>query len=71
MNDLGISNKDAIKISTLNGADLMGLSDRGKISEGYFADILVVNGNPLEDIRAISNSCNHHTVIKNGIIVKN
>ncbi len=71
MNDLGISSKDAIKISTLNGADLMGLSDRGKIREGYFADMLVVNGNPLEDIRAISNSCNHHTVIKNGIIVKN
>ncbi len=71
MNDLGISNKDALKFSTLNGADLMGLSDRGKIREGYFADMLVVNGNPLEDISAVSNRDNHRIVIKNGTIVKN
>ena len=71
MIDLGVSHKDALKISTLNAAELMGLSDRGKIREGDFADMLIVNGNPLEDIEMVSNSDNHRLVIKNGSIVNN
>ena len=71
MVDLGIANNDALKISTLNAAELMGFSNRGKIMEGYFADMLIVSGNPVKDIAAVSNKNNHLIVIKNGSIIKN
>jgi imidazolonepropionase-like amidohydrolase len=69
MVDLGISNSDALKISTANAADLMGMENRGKIRKGDFADLLIVSGNPLEDISAVSNKENHRCVIKNGSLV--
>ena len=70
MVDLGISNKDALKISTSNAAKLMDLTNRGQIREGDFADMLIVSGNPLEDISAITNLNNHKIIVKNGSIVK-
>tara|TARA_B100000700_G_scaffold286328_1_gene341109 strand:- start:1634 stop:2818 length:1185 start_codon:yes stop_codon:yes gene_type:complete len=70
MVDLGISNYDALKISTLNSAELLNLSNRGIIKEGDFADLLVVSGNPIKDISSVSNKINHRIVIKNGSIVK-
>ena len=70
MVDLGISNKDALKISTSNAAKLMGLENRGQINEGNFADMLIISGNPLEDITAVTNLDNHRIIVKNGSIVK-
>ena len=66
MADLGFSNKDILTISTKNGADLMGLDDRGQIQEGFFADLLFVSGNPVEEISAVADQNNHLSVIKNG-----
>ncbi|MBT5834396.1 MAG: amidohydrolase family protein, partial [Deltaproteobacteria bacterium] len=48
---------------------LMGLTDRGQISEGYIADLLIVSGNPVEDISVVANQKNHRRVIKNGALV--
>ena len=70
MTDLGISNSDALRFSTANAADLMGLEDRGQIQEGFFADLLIVSGNPVEDISAIVNQGNHLCVVKNGVQVQ-
>ena len=70
MVDLGISNSDALKISTANAADLMGMEDRGQIREGDFADLLIVSGNPLEDISAVADRGNHRSVVKNGSLVQ-
>ena len=69
MVDLGISNSDALSFSTADAADLMGLADRGQISEGYIADLLIVSGNPVEDISVVANQKNHRSVIKNGVTV--
>ena len=69
MVDLGISNSDALSFSTADAADLMGLADRGQISEGYIADLLIVSGNPVEDISVVANQKNHRSVIKNGATV--
>ena len=69
MTDLGISNSDALRFSTANAADLMGLEDRGQIQEGFFADLLIVSGNPVEDISAIANQDNHLSLVKNGVQV--
>jgi len=47
----GLSPLQAIQASTLNNAALFGLeNDIGQIKDGFFADIIAVKGNPLENI---------------------
>ena len=70
MVDLGVSNLDALKISTSNAADLMDLEDRGIIREGFYADFLIVNGDPVNDISKVADRTNHKIVVKNGVQVK-
>lgn len=48
----GIPPIDVIRIGTINGARALGVSDRlGTVEAGKLADLVVVRGNPLEDIR--------------------
>lgn len=67
MVDIGISPADAITISTRNGIDLMGLERRGTVAAGNFADLLVVDGDPLADIDMVAHTANHRMVVKNGV----
>ena len=71
MVDLGVSNLDVLKISTVNAADLMDLEDRGIIQEGFYADFLIVNGDPVKDISKVADRTNHQIVVKNGVQIKN
>jgi imidazolonepropionase-like amidohydrolase len=48
----GIPNAAVLRIATINSARAMGLGDRlGSIEVGKFADLVVVRGDPLADIR--------------------
>jgi len=48
----GIPTADALRIGTINGARALGMGDKlGTIEPGKWADLFVVDGNPLEDIR--------------------
>lgn len=48
----GIPPAQAIKIATINGAKALGIgADHGSIEIGKSADLFVVRGNPLQDIR--------------------
>ena len=49
----GMSPIDAIRTATINSADLLGVDDRGRIEPGLLADIVGVEGNPLEDIELL------------------
>jgi imidazolonepropionase-like amidohydrolase/ABC-type multidrug transport system permease subunit len=50
--DVGIPPADILKAATVNAANLLGAGDRiGKVAKGYDASLLIVDGNPLEDIR--------------------
>ena len=52
--DAGLSNLAAIQASTLNCAELMGLAEEiGIVEPGYYADLIAVRENPLEDIQAL------------------
>jgi imidazolonepropionase-like amidohydrolase len=52
---MGMAPVDAIRTSTLNAADLLGVSDRGILKSGQLADIIGVNGDPLQDITLLEN----------------
>ena len=45
---------EALQTATTVAADLLRVADRtGRLQAGYEADLVVVNDNPLEDIRAV------------------
>lgn len=43
----------------------------GVVKEGAYADLLLVDGNPLEDLKAVTNSDNIRIIMKDGTIYKN
>ena len=54
----GVSPADAIVAATSNAAQLLRLYDLGTVADGMSADFVVLDANPLDDIkntRAISN----------------
>jgi hypothetical protein len=52
--EAGLSPMEAIVAATRNGARLVGLSDQlGTVEEGKLADLLILEANPLDDIRNI------------------
>jgi imidazolonepropionase-like amidohydrolase len=55
--EAGFHPLEVIEHATWNGARLIGMEDRlGKIREGFIADLLVVNGNPLENLKLLNPS---------------
>ena len=51
----GMTPLHALRTATINAADLLGVDDRGRIGPGLLADLVAVDGNPLEDIRTVEN----------------
>ncbi|MBR9915663.1 MAG: amidohydrolase family protein [Algicola sp.] len=48
----GMSNLEALRAATMNGAEYIGMShDIGSLKVGKLADLIVMNENPLEDIK--------------------
>ena len=46
----GMPNVDILRAATSNAADAFRLHDRGRIAEGKKADLVLVHGNPLQDL---------------------
>lgn len=65
----GLPPLEALISATSKAADLMGLHDRGRLQAGNYADLLIVSGNPIADIRMASRTENHLMVMKNGSAV--
>lgn len=65
--DLGMSSMDAIKTTTRNAAEALGLlGELGTIEAGKLADIVVVDGDPLQDIRLLQQKDRIKLVMKEG-----
>jgi len=68
MVEAGMPEIEAIQAATLNAADLLNIKDvLGSISQGKYADIIAVKGDPLDDISILQNI---NFVMKNGIVEK-
>src|SRR5438046_7642411 len=69
--EAGFRPLEVIEHATWNGARLIGMEDRlGKIREGFIADLLVVNGNPLENLKLL-NPYGADLMTINGKVVSN
>ncbi len=67
------SNQHVIQSATKINAEILQMSDKlGVVAPGYLADIIVVKGNPLNDINLLAGNGEHiPLVIKNGVVCKN
>lgn len=63
----GLAPLDAIRAGTVNSAELLGVSDRGTIQAGRLADIVAVEGDPVQNLRVLENV---RFVMKGGKIYK-
>jgi imidazolonepropionase-like amidohydrolase len=68
LSDEGMPAIEVIRSSTLNAAELMGWSDRvGELAPGRYADIIAVEGDPLQDIGLLQHV---QFVMKGGTVVR-
>ena len=67
----GFSPLEAIEAGTRVSARVLGLDDKlGTIEEGKLADIVLVQGNPLDDINILLKPENIRLVMKGGVLAK-
>jgi imidazolonepropionase-like amidohydrolase len=68
MGKYGMANADVLKADLINSAKLLGWGDRiGQLKVGYFADVIAVKGNPLEDLGALQKVS---FVMKGGVVYR-
>jgi imidazolonepropionase-like amidohydrolase len=66
---LDMSNTEALLLATRNAAKALGkLNKLGTLEVGKLADLIIVNGNPLENIALLQNINNITLVMKEGIV---
>ena len=69
--DYGMTPMQAIIANTKMGADCMGLLDQfGTLEVGKLADLIVVNGDPLADIKILQDRKKVQLVMKGGDVFR-
>ena len=68
--DIGMTPAEAIASGTSKAAKFLGKNNLGLIKHGKIADLILVKGNPLDDIKLLSDNDNILAVIQDGKIVK-
>jgi imidazolonepropionase-like amidohydrolase len=71
MVEAGMTPMQAIVAATRMGAACMDLGDTvGQLRAGMFADLLVVDGDPLTDVRVLEDRARLRLIMKDGVIIK-
>jgi imidazolonepropionase-like amidohydrolase len=69
---LGFSPTEALQCGTRTGGQVMGLGgELGEVREGYIADLLLVNGDPIKDLDLVVHEENLLVIMKDGVLYKN
>lgn len=69
---IGMTPMQAIVAATRTNAELLDMADSvGTLAKGKLGDLLIVNGDPLQDIRLLQNPANLRMVMKGGKVVVN
>lgn len=66
--DWGMPPAAVLRAATVVAADLIDVTDRGRLAEGLLADIIAVPGDPLSDITVTRNV---NFVMKGGKVFRN
>ena len=66
MKEIGMSNFESLKAATSEAAKAMRFDKKGVLKEGYVADLVILNYNPLENLETV---CSVAGVIKGGKVV--
>lgn len=69
MVEFGMTAVDALIAATSRGHDLMGMDGHGVVEQGGVADLLLVHGDPTEDITRAADKRFHVAVLRNGEVV--
>jgi imidazolonepropionase-like amidohydrolase len=70
--DGGFTEMESLQIGTINGAKVMKMEEKiGSLDAGKFADVVIVEGNPLENIEVLGDADYIRFVMKEGKIYKN
>jgi len=69
MNEVGMPVMECIQSATITNANILGMNDSlGQLKQGYIADIVATNDNPMDNISTMENVV---FVMKEGVIYKN
>jgi imidazolonepropionase-like amidohydrolase len=68
MVEFGMTPVDALIAGTSRAHDLMGLINAGRVLQGARADLLLVKGDPTQDIACAAQRSNHVAVLKGGVL---
>jgi imidazolonepropionase-like amidohydrolase len=69
MNEVGMPVMECIQSATITNANILGMNDSlGQLKQGYIADIVATNDNPMDNISTMENVV---FVMKEGVVYKN
>lgn len=72
VNEAGIPPRDVLRWGTRHGAELVGMAgELGEVKAGAIADLIVIDGDPIEDIRVLREVDRIPAVLKGGVFQKN
>ncbi len=70
--EAGFTEMEAICAGTINAAKVMEMTDDiGSLEVGKYADLVIVEGNPIQDIKVLGDAKHVKFVMKSGNVVKN
>ncbi|BFM08487.1 amidohydrolase family protein [Halioxenophilus aromaticivorans] len=62
---------EVLQAATALGGEIMGMGNElGLVKEGYLADLLLVDGDPTEDVRLLQDKTNLHMIMQEGRLYK-
>jgi imidazolonepropionase-like amidohydrolase len=71
VNILGYTPSETLSAATMLGGQMMGMGDElGMVKAGYLADLLVVRGDPVENVKLLQDRDNLIMIMKDGVYHK-